>query len=276
MTDAPRSLDPGHVDELLSADLDGELGDAARDLGYDVDDVRAQIASDPELRARRAALDRARHELGAYSPLDVVTSARLRNTARAELRAPRRTRVYAAVGAVAAAAVVIAIAAIAISSTRSTSTRVASSAAAPATITPATITPSTPGPENQSVAVGIDFGAAPNVDALAARVESTRSSGTLSTANAAAGSPSSPDAGSGGSSSQKPAGSAPNRAIACERTGQTTAGTNAQLLERGIATVDGRPVSVWVYARSGAPDVLVVVDDGCKLVAARPLGTSSR
>jgi len=78
MTDTPRPIDPDAVDELLSADLDGELDAAARDLGYEPDDVRAALAAEPELHARRDALERARAELARVPTLDDVSAARLR------------------------------------------------------------------------------------------------------------------------------------------------------------------------------------------------------
>ena len=269
MTDTPRPLDPEHVDELLSADLDGELAGAASDLGYDADQVRAQIASDAELRARRDTLDRARHELGSFSPLDDVTSARLRAAARAELRQPNRTRLYAIGGAI-AAAVAIVVAIVAVVSSQSTSTHESSAASAAVTL-PATSTPAAHVAAGAGAA-GIDFGAVPNVDALVAHVSSSNrlsAPSSLAYSNSATALPSSPAA------TPKEAGEPATSASPCGSVVQGAAGTNARLLERGNATLGGQAVSVWVYARNGAPDLLVVADPGCNVVAARPLGTTS-
>lgn len=52
---APSPLDPEHVDLLLSAELDGELEAAARDLGLDPADARARLDATPGIEERRRA-----------------------------------------------------------------------------------------------------------------------------------------------------------------------------------------------------------------------------
>ncbi len=275
MTDTPRPLDPEHVDELLSADLDGELAGAAADLGYAADDVRAQIAADPALQARRAALEQARRELGTYAPLDEVTSARMRNAAHAELRRPGRARLYAIAGGLAAAIViVVVVAAIAVGSSHSSSTKSAASEAVP-NATGTSSTPALPAPAT----TGVDYGTAANIDALVARIDRTATKGAVEAPVAVSNGPATSlqhrdyADGTGGSGAAASTGTS---LMACELAGQGAAGPNAQLRERGTATVGGQPVSVWVYTRGGAPDLVVVIDSHCKPVATRPLGTTSR
>jgi hypothetical protein len=264
MTDTPHPIDPEHVDELLSADLDGELADAVADLGYDGDDVRAQIAANPELQARRDALDRARHALATVSPLDEVTAARLRTAARAELRPPKRTRLYAISGAIAAALVLV-VAVVAVAANHSSSSvKTESSASAARPFIPTTRAPAS---------TGTNFGVVAGLDGLVTRVEQVPravASAPLHTGDSTSDqhveATAKPAEASGGVS-QAP--------LSCSLTAQNIAGRSAQLVEQGTATLSGNPVSVWVYDRTGAPELLVVLSPDCKLVAARPLGTTT-
>jgi hypothetical protein len=268
MTDTPRPIDPEHVDELLSADLDGELADAAADFGYDVDDVRAQLAADAELRARRDALDNARRELAVVRPLDEVTAARLRSAAREELRPAKRTRLYAISGGIAAALVLV-VGVVAVASNHSSNngakTEASANVAAP---------PTRPAAHVPAAVTGTDFGTASNVDALVTRVEHARSQATE-----AAPKQNMHDSTSLSIAATALDGKASSGALttpfACSLASKNVAGTSAQLVEQGTATVAGQPVSVWVYDRTGAPQLLVVLGSDCKLVAARPLGTTS-
>ncbi len=269
MTDTPRSLDPAHVDELLSADLDGELAGAASDLGYDVDDVRAQISANPGLRARREALDRARHELASFAPLDEVTAARLRSNARDELPAPKRTRLYAIVGGI-AAAIAIVVAVVAVASSRSANNNTTKTAAA---------APTVPSPTTGVVHSGAperDFGTANDIDALAAGLKTTQGYSAASAPVAAGQSPPTPFGDGALSSKQNASSSAAKSATSCPTVAQQAAGSAAQLVEHGVATVGGQPVTIWIYSRAGAPDLLVALNDACSLVATRPLGRTSR
>jgi len=63
--ESPGALTPELIDELCSADIDGELDAACADLGIPVDDARAAIATNA---TRRGALARASSAVGA--PLD--------------------------------------------------------------------------------------------------------------------------------------------------------------------------------------------------------------
>jgi hypothetical protein len=110
--DAP--LTPETLDELLSADLDGEFERAAAELGFTVDDARDALDAAPATPQRRAELIRARELLAA--PVSVAPSVTARLVAAAldgsvdELRAgrQRRTRSWRRLVTVAAAAAVAA------------------------------------------------------------------------------------------------------------------------------------------------------------------------
>jgi hypothetical protein len=65
-----RPLSPDVVDELLSADLDGEFGRAAADLGFTPDEARTALDAAPGLAERRAALSRARDVLAMQPVLE--------------------------------------------------------------------------------------------------------------------------------------------------------------------------------------------------------------
>lgn len=67
-------LPPETVDELLSAELDGELDAAAADLGLDPEQARAVVAAQGE---RYALLGASREALADVAPLDELTRRRL-------------------------------------------------------------------------------------------------------------------------------------------------------------------------------------------------------
>jgi hypothetical protein len=108
-------LPPGTLDELLSADIDGELERAAADHGLVLDDARVALAA-PEAVARRAALVRARDLVARAVPLDPADADRLVASAleharhENELAAARRRRGRADTArrvAIAAASIVV-------------------------------------------------------------------------------------------------------------------------------------------------------------------------
>lgn len=150
-------INPDHLDELISADLDGELDRAASELGYPAPAVRAAFATAAASR-RRVALAQARERLGVIPALGPDDSRRLvlgalarteddLARARAQHATRRRFagsgRVLIAVGSAAAAiAVVFALASTANNSGSSKS----SAASAPITLTPP------PGPAPKSAA----------------------------------------------------------------------------------------------------------------------------
>jgi hypothetical protein len=117
MTDDHAPLEPDQLDELLSAELDGELDAAARDFGLTPDEVGVRLRATPGVDERRRALTAARDQLFALPPLDELLEARLRAKAvrvaddrissRATARRERRRHVFQGVGAIAAAAVLV-------------------------------------------------------------------------------------------------------------------------------------------------------------------------
>ena len=110
-------LSPDAVDALLSADLDGDLEGAARDLGFSASEAIAALGATPGSDARRVALSRARDLIAARPRVELPVEDRLvaRAMARDELatvrerrgRHERRWRVLVAAGSVAAAIAVI-------------------------------------------------------------------------------------------------------------------------------------------------------------------------
>jgi len=78
MNSLPPPPPPDLVDELLSADLDGELGAACHDLGLTVEEAGRVLAG---TAARRAELARARGLLAEPPVLDDLLAARLRSAA---------------------------------------------------------------------------------------------------------------------------------------------------------------------------------------------------
>jgi hypothetical protein len=112
MPATPGPLPPDVVDELLSAELDGELDAAARDHDLTVDEAHAALAGTPGIDARRAALARARAvSAGDAVALDALTRERLVRGAHPRdvlpARAPR-SGAWPRVLAVAASIVVVA------------------------------------------------------------------------------------------------------------------------------------------------------------------------
>jgi hypothetical protein len=117
MTPDHAPFEPDELDELLSADLDGELEAAARDFGLSIEEVTARLRATAGGAERRAALAAARDRLAQSPELDELLDARLRAkavraaedeiAARASERRERRRHVLQAVSGIAAAAVVV-------------------------------------------------------------------------------------------------------------------------------------------------------------------------
>jgi hypothetical protein len=112
---APAPLSSEQVDDLLSAELDGEFDAAAADLGLDPAEARARLAASAGVDARREALAAAQEAVATPVEIDELLEARLRTKAvRAftaerdatsrQVQRARRTRVLGAVAGVAAAA----------------------------------------------------------------------------------------------------------------------------------------------------------------------------
>ncbi len=170
-------LNPETLDELLSADIDGELADAAADLGLTLGEATAAIEAAPGSGARRAALVRARGLIGTPAPLSeseelwLVGAAIARSTD--ELRTlrerPRRARqALTAIGSAAAAAAVIA--GIVVLAARNPASTSKSSSNASLTVPQRGV--ASPAPHAASVQLrSIEFGDVSNPRTLGAEVE---------------------------------------------------------------------------------------------------------
>jgi hypothetical protein len=139
MNDDTTPFQPDELDELLSAELDGELDGAARDLGLSADHVAARLRATPGATDRRSALAAARDLLSEPPEIEELLAARLRakaaraahdeNATRVGDRRDRRHRMLLAAGGIAAAiAAVVGIAA-GLSASRSGTNRANSKAA---------------------------------------------------------------------------------------------------------------------------------------------------
>jgi hypothetical protein len=257
------------VDELLSAELDGEFDAAARDLGLDPDDARDRLATQvPGLVARRAALGAARDLLAELPVVDELVVARVRAKAvRAAAtehevgqatRTHRARRLTAIAGGLAAAIAVIAGLAFTMQHDNGSASK--SSAPAPRENARAS-TPKSPGVTTPGGAEAVNLGAVADVPALIARASSQAAERFASTPAPAAG------------SANSDAAFAPKAVSTCESGAGQVSGVATPTL-RGVATLSGAPVRVYVF-RKGADNIVVVLRADCRLVATQTLPTPS-
>jgi hypothetical protein len=284
-------LSPETLDELLSADLDGEFERAAAELGFTPEAARAALAASPDVAARRAALAQAR-DLLAAQPLALEPDAEARLVAAALSRAddhaaaPQRVNRMpthrlrgarrALVGIGTAAAVIAGVVALSANNPagQSKSSNAASSAGTPA---PAHITPNN---ASRSVA----FGAVTPPDAFRRKVQ-----------DEIARLPHEPSATSADKSAQSPTVNAPSLAAPRPAYGVTN-GTTTQnaaaggglaafrrlgciaVLERtgrvpsapvlsGSGTKNTQPVFVVVYRQAGSYVVYILSAADCSVVS---------
>ena len=257
------------LDELLSADIDGELDHAAADLGLTPEAARSAMTT-PAAVARRAALTRASELVGSDVPLpsgdadrlvaraltDATQADELTAARRRRRRAETARRVLVAAGSAAAVIVVI----VALASMRPSSEGSKSSAL------------STAGRADSAPPKGargkVAFGDVTDPRALRARVRanlpaspefSTGSSGTT-----APGPTRSADRVAGPSTdSQQNTKARPDCLAQLRR--RTGIRSRAVLSGNGVA--HGRPVSVVVFQRGAAYDVFVLGANDCAVVS---------
>jgi hypothetical protein len=307
MNDDAAPLQPDELDELLSADLDGELAAAARELGSDADSIRARIAATPDAAVRRAALTAARDALAEPPGLDEFVAARLRgkavraaetrSDARESTRRERRNRLLLTASGIAAAILVIAGVAVAVG--RSGSSGKSGSAAGKAG-TPATgLSPSIDLSRSVPALGSYDDVAA--LGSVAVNAAQRRAVELLPAAPASGVAPNStpaslerpasnpvPSGGAGASASSRTDDSSSRArsgqaastssksskqifgAASAPCTPAKYAGAGEQLLMHASATLDGRPVDVYVFS---GPDVhtVVVLSPRCGLVNVQTL-----
>lgn len=280
-------LSPDAVDALLSADLDGDLEGAARDLGFSASEAIAALGATPGSDARRVALSRARDLIAARPRVELPVEDRLvaRAMARDELatvrerrgRHERRWRVLVAAGSVAAAIAVI----VGISAMPTTSSSKSSSAA---------LRPTTPSRENAKSAKGNvntpssavanppDFGDVTKADALLAPARRLLSGFAISrdaanqtepTAKAAA--PTKLQ------QTDTPQGSGTKYSFkavlpACDNNAARRYDISGRPALVATGTVAGAPVVILIHDGTGRPYADVIRVSDCTLVRSQPLG----
>jgi hypothetical protein len=277
MNENPPPLSPEHVDELLSAAIDGEFDAAAIDLGLDPDRASELLAATDGVDVRRRQLEAAREVLADVPPLDELTATRLR-TAAVEAAADsvddparaRRRRAWTGVAGIAAALVaVLGIAAVA--------NRNSSNTAQVATAGESESKASrSPGPTTaQQLPLGTqNFGSAADAAVLGDRVRRTLIAATATApAGVAAPHPLTTANGSTDSASSSDADQTKRSAAysdACDLAARRSVDADFAPVLSGTATLGRTPVTVFVYRR-GSVYELVASDAGCKVVAHRVL-----
>jgi hypothetical protein len=284
MDDHAPPLQPDELDELLSAELDGELAAAALDLGLTTDDAAARLRSTPGIAERRAALTAARDLLREPNEIEELLAARLRAKAvraaeaddaarRGDRRNRRRRLLLTAGGLAAAIAAVVGIAA-GLSGSRSgtNSADAKRAASAPQSGTASTAERSTPTPASalgpfsdvhqlaleavsRAARAGTAFDA-PGTSGFDARKSAESSAPAANSASAKAG-------------EHATSAGATGAGAACAAPAQLLLGGDPVL--RATATLSAKPVVVLVFA--GAREHTVVVEDtNCTLLNVQMLG----
>jgi hypothetical protein len=270
-------MSPEIVDELLSAELDGDFDAAAREHGYAPAIARELLASDPAVADRRAALAAARDAVG-VPPLTASDRSRLLERAGAarasDALAPRRSRRGAApiVASVAAVAAVVAlVVGVGAALTRGDESANDSSAAkAPGSVgTTADASEGTSGASSAaSDAPVFDFGTAADDQALRARIEAALRSPTPG----ATGAP--PALRDDAAQQHFDAGTTRDD---CVRAQAEATGVPGPALLRGPVTFKGITADVFVFA-DGPNRVVLVIDDAgaaCRLITSQLLRPGS-
>jgi hypothetical protein len=269
MNDTP-PLTAEQVDELLSAELDGEFDAAARDLGFDPADARDRLATDvPGLVARRAALEGARDALAELPAVDELVAARVRakavKAAAAEhevgqaSRSHRVRRLTAIAGGLAAAIAVIGGLALTVQHNSGSASK--TSTAAPHENKSASRPKAAGATTTGGAGAPVDLGAAADVPALVARARLQVSRLARTSA---------PE-----SKAVFGSDSAIARGVAtpCEHAADQVSGVGSPSL-RAVATLSGTPVQVYVF-QAGADVVVVVLRADCRLVAKQTMRAPS-
>jgi hypothetical protein len=266
-------LTADQIDELLSAELDGEFDAAARDLGLDPADARARLATEaPAVDARRGALAAARDALAEPPAIDELVAARVRakaikaagvahDDAQHSSRTHRLRRLAAVSGGLAAAIAVIAGLAVVLQGT-DTSSKKNSTAAAPGANARSSTPEARRGATTSGDGQAVDLGTADDVAALVARARSHAF-------DYAAGAPAEAQS---NKSVQKNA----DRLVldsTCDSAARQVSGVALPTL-RAVATLAGTPVHVYVF-RKGPDEIVVVLRADCRLVNSQTVPATS-
>jgi hypothetical protein len=271
-------LSPEAVDALLSADLDGDIEAAARDLDLDASEARAHLAATPGVEARRIALTRARDLIGSRPLLEASLEDRLVAAATApddmaiararRGRNERRWRVLVATGSVAAAVAII----VGISSMDNNTG--SKSMSASASTTPRANGEAAATADSPDVGSRPDFGDVSNAAALRAparRLLARASDSNVTPTRGAVSAPVLPDT-SAGAKAQVDNSFASDAGPACTaaRLRSYDIAARPALIARG--TVAGAPVVILIYDGSGNPYAYVIRVSDCSLVRKQSLG----
>jgi hypothetical protein len=297
----PSPFEPDQLDEVLTAELDGELDAVARDFGLGAAELSARLRATPGVAERRAALIAARELLAQVPELDEITAARLRSAAQLEAAHQRAYRNdgtrrrggrLLAAGGIAAAALAIAGLAVTIGHTGSDSK--ASSSLAPRA-GPSNSPATTSAPKSTVASLGaftdervlaqtavalgraraatsdLQSGGLEQRDAAAPAANSTTTDASAAQPNSdksgfdASGSPSTTAAAKAvGGAAKSPS---PATALCRAPAGVAVSG---ELVLRATATLHARAVVVLVYAEKNAHKV-VVEDTKCALLDVQTL-----
>jgi hypothetical protein len=271
-------LTPEVVDELLSAELDGDFDAAARDHGYAPAIARELLAGEPNTDERRATLAAARDAM-AVEPLPPAERARLLAAASAagvpDATAAGRARNhrYGRVAAIAAIAAALAfvVGAGAMLTTRDDHSKDTSSAASARKAGDSgagTSASKSAGESAASAAPTFDFGTAPDDQQLRARIEAALPSATAdSTLTAPA---------------PQFRGEQGGRALVvprddCVRAQAEAIGLAGPVLLRGPVVYKGSAADVYLFADGNATVALVIDDAGaaCRLLSSQLLRSGS-
>jgi hypothetical protein len=264
MNDAPAPLPPEAVDDLLSAELDGDFDAAATNLGLAPDVARARLAATPDVEQRRASLTRSRDALGVVDPVDDVLQERLiakglraydDRLAVRRMERSRRSRQIMSAAAIAAAVLVVVGVIAAVRGTPSTSSK--SSSASPGSTAPAAAGSggASAGAKSLAPSSNANFGEVSNANVLRQRVLDNLQ------LRAAAASGAAQD-----HAATSANGATASKADDCQAQLAPTAGRGAALQFTGTGTVNGAPVRILVFLQSGGSHVVFVSTSDCRIV----------
>jgi hypothetical protein len=276
-------LPPEQLDELLSADLDGEFDAAARDFGMEPAEARERIAITPGAKERELSLAVARAAVAEVSPLDDATAARLRANAAAALndahevdavdelaaRRRKRYRVLASAGAIAAAvALVLGI----VANTNSSDDSAKTATAAPSANSNGT----SKHPARTVVPATLNLGEAKTADELEQRLNVQLNAGStteFSSNDSARSDQAFIDAGTATTQALAPTAKQLKAATTtrCDKVAHDLTGVNDPPTLRATGKVGDAPVVVYVF-RSGTNEIVLMLNTKCQYVfrQARP------
>jgi len=305
MNDDRAPIEPNELDELLSAELDDELDEMARDRGVSAAELRDRLRAAPDVDRRRAALAAARDLLSQAPEIDELVAARLHAKAvraadadgaeRRDARTHRRARMFVAVGGIAAASVGVVALAAGLNGRQGASKSAGAARSADAPVASTSPSPALGYGANDHPAVAAlgtftdqhalalaAVGRAPVPNAPVAGYAGGESNTFGNASNSAvpqrAPTTSTPvlkGVASGAQSGQKRAtaitGAAADSAAGTTCTARSpVAGANTEIL-RATAVLSGTPVFVFVFA--GAREHVVVIEDlHCTLLNVQMLG----